>query len=76
MESGLYKFYDTFTDFWMRMQVQKHSANNTEHSDMKIHALTMNDLEGPLIFCSYLLVLVWCIFIIELIVIKIKMLLK
>lgn len=71
MENGLNAFYGTFTKFWMKIQVQKQMAHKGEQND--IHALTFEDLQGPLIFCSYLLVFAWFILLLEVIAFKFKM---
>lgn len=69
MENGINAFYETLSRFWMTIQVQ--NLAKSEQSDL--HALTMDDLKGPLLFCSYLLVFAWLVFIFEVFATKLKM---
>lgn len=64
MENGLHRFYESLTTFMTKIQANKLSANQSDHSE--IHALTVDDLRGPLIFCSYLLAFIGFIFLLEL----------
>lgn len=60
-ESGLHRFYVTFTHFLTNLRAQK----LLDAEDESFRALNMNDLKRPLIFCSCLLAFAWFIFILE-----------
>lgn len=66
MENGLHQFYKSFTAYLTEMRAQK--LKRTE--DDELHALTIDDLKGPLIFCSYLLSFILFVFFIEVIIRK------
>lgn len=60
-ESGIHRFYVTFTQFLTNLRAQK----LLEAEDESFRALNMDDLKGPLVFCSGLLAFAWFVFILE-----------
>lgn len=72
IESGLSEFCDTFSRFMSVIQIQKLSHTEDDQSD-NVGVLNVDDLRGPLIFCSYLLILIGLIFGLEIIIHKIEL---
>lgn len=75
IESGLLRFYDTFSAFLTDVQDQIRSNaeqkfSNAEDDDFRI--VNLNDLRGPLIFCFYLMLFAWFILLLEVIIYKLK----
>lgn len=62
MESGIYRFFERLNTFLEKIRAQK--LENAEEDDFR--ALTMGDLRGPLICCSYLLGFAGFVFLLEL----------
>lgn len=69
VENGLYRFYETIIKFLTQLRAQKILQADDEH----FRALTINDLKGPLVFCTILLTFAGFIFILEILIKKFKM---
>lgn len=72
IESGLYEFYDSFSRFVSDIQIMNLSRADNDHND-NIGVLNVEDLKGPLIFSSYLLMLIGLIFCFEILIHKIRL---
>lgn len=68
IESGFLRFFNTFSEFLT--DVQDHILSNAEDDEFRL--LNLNDLRGPLTFCLYLISFAWLVFILEVIINKLK----
>lgn len=69
VESGLCWFYESFIKYLTQLRAQKILQADDEH----FRALSINDLKGPLVFCSAALIFAWLIFILEIWIKKFKL---
>lgn len=75
MENGLYHFFNTFTEFLMNMRSQKvlqHDEDILDIDDGDIPAITFQQLKRPFLLFFSCLGVALIVFIIEVIVSKIK----
>lgn len=67
IENGLLHFYERFSLFIMDLQIQKLELDDDVNDD-KFHALTMENLKIPVIFCSCLIGFAIFIIVLEIVV--------
>lgn len=71
IEHGFYQFYEGFAMLISKLLAQK--LGNIEMDDDEWRALTFDNLKAPLMFCLYLIGFAWFVFILEILIHKIKM---
>lgn len=69
IESGLRRFYEQFAQFLVDLRIQK--VLNAQNDDS--HVINLDDLRGPLILCSFLMVVAGIVFLVEVIIHKLKL---
>lgn len=70
VECGFIRFYEAFASFLINMRKQKLSK---AEDDDDFRVLAIDDLKGPLMFCMYLMGFAWFVFLLEIIIRKLKM---
>lgn len=71
IESGFYQFYEGFAMFITKLLAK--NLPSIEADDDEWRALTVDNLKAPLIFCLCLMGFAWFVFILEILIHKIKM---